>query len=138
MIYITRREHFCAAHKLWNPNWSEAENIEVFGKCANKNWHGHNFNLFVTVKGEINPSTGFVVDLKKLSQLIKTQVIDILDHSNLNLDVPFLVGKMISTEVIAMGIWEQLYAPIKEIGGELHCIKLTETENNYVEYYGGK
>ena len=87
MIYITRKEHFNAAHKLFNPAWSEEQNNATFGKCANKNWHGHNYELFVTVKGEINPDTGFVVNLKDLSTVIRTDVTEILDHKNLNLDV---------------------------------------------------
>ncbi|UTW63318.1 6-carboxytetrahydropterin synthase [bacterium SCSIO 12741] len=136
MIYITRRECFNAAHKLWKEDWSQEKNEAVFGKCANKNWHGHNFELLVTVKGEVNPDTGFVVDLKDLSKLIKDQVIEKVDHSNLNLDVDFMHGLMASTENLAMQIWAQLEEPIKGMGGILHCIKLTETENNYVEYYG--
>lgn len=135
-VYITRREHFNAAHKLWNDDWSEEKNVEVFGKCANKNWHGHNFNLFVTVKGEVNPATGFVVDLKELSNIIKNEVIEEIDHRNINLDVPFMQGKMASTENIAIGIWEILAPLIRELGANLHCIKLCETENNYVEYFG--
>lgn len=136
MIYITRREHFNAAHKLHNPNWSEDKNSEVFGKCSNPNWHGHNYNLFVTVKGEVNPETGYSANLKDLSVVIRKFVTDKLDHKNLNLDVEFLKGVMPSTENVAIAIWKQLEMRVNEIGCTLHCIKLYETENNYVEYYG--
>lgn len=136
-VYITRRERFNAAHKLWREEWSDEKNEEVFGRCSNKNWHGHNFELYVTVKGKPNEITGFVIDLKTLSNIIKAQVINQLDHRNLNLDVPFLKGLMASTEIIAIKIWEILAPIITEKGGELAKIKLVETENNYVEYYGG-
>ncbi|MGC6469983.1 MAG: 6-pyruvoyl trahydropterin synthase family protein [Flavobacteriales bacterium] len=136
MLYVTRRERFNAAHMLWNDNWSEEKNLNIFGPCANKNWHGHNFELFVTIKGKINEDTGFVVDLKDLSQLIKTKVIDKLDHKNINLDVDFMHGKMASTEVLAVSIWQELEQDIRKIGGILHCVKVKETENNFVEYFG--
>ena len=137
-IYITRRETFNAAHKLYQPNWTEEKNNLVFGKCANKNWHGHNFTLFVTVKGVPNKDTGFVMNLKKLSEIINTQVIESLDHKNLNLDVSYLTGIMASTENLAIAIWDQLANEIAKNGGELAKIKLIETENNFVEYFGGK
>lgn len=137
-IYITRREHFNAAHKLWREDWSDEKNEAVFGRCSNKNWHGHNYELFVTVKGQPSEETGFVIDLKLLSRIIKSEVIDQLDHRNLNLDVPFLEGLLASTENVAIKIWEQIDQKIKEAGGELVKIKLQETENNYVEYFGGK
>lgn len=136
MIYVTRKEHFNAAHKVWRAEWSEEKNLEVFGKCANKNWHGHNYDLFVTVKGMPNPETGFVVDLKYLSKIIKTEIIEALDHRNLNLDVPFMQGKMASTEILAIEIWKQLAPLIVALGCNLHSIKLYETENNFVEYLG--
>ena len=136
MIHITRRERFCAAHMLRNENWSEQKNLEVFGKCSNPSWHGHNFELFVTVKGEVDPVTGFVINLKELSQLIEKKVIQKLDHKNINLDVDFMAGKMASTEVLAIAIWKQLETGVKDMGGILHCVKLKETENNFVEYYG--
>ena len=136
MIYITRRERFNAAHMLWNHNWNEQKNIEVFGKCANKNWHGHNFELFVTVKGEVNEDTGFVVNLKDLAKIVKEKAIDKLDHKNLNLDVDFMKGKMASTEVLAIAIWNELESGITELGATLHSIKVHETENNFVEYFG--
>jgi 6-pyruvoyltetrahydropterin/6-carboxytetrahydropterin synthase len=137
-VYITRRENFNAAHKLWQENWSEEKNIAVFGKCSNHNWHGHNFTIYVTVKGKPNPETGFVINLKDLSDIIKEEVIEPLDHKNLNLDVPFLEGILASTENVVIKIWERIEKPILNAGGELAKIKLVETENNYVEYYGGK
>ena len=136
MVYITRRERFNAAHKLFKPEWSDAKNQEVFGKCSNPNWHGHNYDLLVTVKGEPDPETGFVFDLKTLSTLLKTKITDKLDHRNINLDVDFMKGRMASTEVLAIAIWEQIEAPIKAGGALLHCVKIRETENNFVEYFG--
>ena len=136
MIYITRRERFNAAHKLFREDWSAEKNSETFGKCANPNWHGHNYDLFVTIKGEINPDTGFVIDLKELKKIILDEVIDKLDHKNINLDVDLMKGKLASTEVLAVAIWDQLKGPIAKHGAELHAIKLFETENNYVEYFG--
>lgn len=135
MVYLTRQEHFNAAHKLYNPQWSVEQNEAVFGVCANANWHGHNYDLFVTIKGEPHPDTGFLYDVKKLSLLIKSEVIDALDHKNLNLDVPFMAGKMCSTENLAMAIWARL-APHLPAEVQLHCIKLYETPRIYVEYYG--
>lgn len=135
MVYLTRLEHFNAAHKLYNPAWSVEKNEEVFGVCANENWHGHNFELFVTIKGEVNIETGFLFDVKKLSKLIQQHVIEKLDHKNLNIDVPFLQGKMCSTETLAMEIWKQLQ-PTLPAEVNLHCIKLYETPRIYVEYYG--
>jgi 6-pyruvoyltetrahydropterin/6-carboxytetrahydropterin synthase len=136
MIFLTRKEHFNAAHKLSRDDWSEEKNKEVFGKCANVNWHGHNFDLFVTVKGEPDPNTGFVVDLKRLSEIIKLHIVEELDHKNLNLDVPFMKGVMPSTENLAIKIWEILYPLVQTERCVLHCVKLYETENNFVEYYG--
>ena len=137
-IYITRRETFNAAHKLWQPTWSDEKNNEVFGRCANKNWHGHNFVLFVTVCGDPDPETGFVMNLKDLSDIIKKEVTEKLDHKNLNLDVPFLEGIMASTENIVIAIWEILEPKIATYGAALAKLKLVETENNFVEYFGGK
>lgn len=136
MLYVTRRERFNAAHRLYRADWDNNKNFEVFGKCANPNWHGHNYELFVTVKGEVNPETGFVVNLKELSKLIKSLIIDKLDHKNLNLEVDFLKDKIVSTENIVIAIWEVLEPHIINLGIKLHCIKLVETENNFVEYYG--
>ena len=136
MVYVTRIEHFNAAHKLWNDRWDEAKNKEVFGKCANVNFHGHNYELHVTVKGQLSPDTGFVMNAKTLGDLIKTYVVEIADHCNLNIDVPFMQGKFTSAENFAVGIWDQLFHPIAEHGATLHCIKLMETKSIYVEYYG--
>ena len=136
-VYIIRKEHFNAAHKLWRNDWSDEKNEEVFGKCANKNWHGHNFNLFVTVKGVPNPDTGFVINLKDLSRIIKTEVVDIFDHKNLNLDVACMKDILASTENMVIKIWEILEEPIQLAGGVLAKIRLEETENNFVEYFGG-
>ena len=136
MVFITRRERFNAAHKLFREEWSQEQNTAVFGKCANPNWHGHNYELFVTVKGEINPQTGFVVDLKDLRDIINKEVINKIDHSNINLDVDFMKGKLASTEVLAVEIWNQLLPHIEKYGVKLHAIKLYETENNFVEYFG--
>ncbi|MGZ4082477.1 MAG: 6-pyruvoyl trahydropterin synthase family protein, partial [Bacteroidia bacterium] len=105
-------------------------------KCANPNWHGHNYDLFVTVKGEPNPDTGFLVNLKELSTLIRVEICDKLDHKNLNLDVDFMKNIMPSTENLAIEIFKILKPGVKKLGGELHSIKLYETENNYVEYFG--
>jgi 6-pyruvoyltetrahydropterin/6-carboxytetrahydropterin synthase len=135
MVYITRIEHFNAAHKLFNPAWSREKNEEVFGKCANENWHGHNFELFVTLKGEPNPDTGFVYDVKKLSVIVKEHVIDKLDHKNLNVDVDFMKDKLCSIENLVIGIWNEL-APHLPAEVQLHCLKLSETPRIYVEYYG--
>ncbi len=136
MIYITRRERFNAAHRVSREEWSDEKNYEVFGKCANKNWHGHNFDLFVTVKGEVNPETGFVINLKELSEILKHRIIEKIDHKNLNLDVDFMRGLMTSTENLTIQIWKQIEQPIAEIGGQLHSVKVYESENNFVEYFG--
>jgi 6-pyruvoyltetrahydropterin/6-carboxytetrahydropterin synthase len=135
MVYLTRIEHFNAAHKLYNPHWSLEKNEEVFGKCANANWHGHNYELYVTIKGRPHPDTGFIFDAKKLSQLIRIHIIEKLDHKNLNLDVDFLEGQFCSTENLAIGIWKEL-APHLPEGVHLHALKLYETPNIYVEYFG--
>ncbi|MGB4776346.1 MAG: 6-carboxytetrahydropterin synthase [Daejeonella sp.] len=136
MIYITRKERFNAAHKLYREEWSDEKNLATFGKCSNPNWHGHNYELFITVKGEINPETGFVIDLKKLKDIIRTNVTDLLDHKNINLDVEFMKNKMSSTEVLAVSIFDRLKTFIEVQGVKLHSVKLYETENNFVEYFG--
>lgn len=138
MIYVSRKEHFNAAHKLYNPKWSREKNEEVFGPCANENWHGHNFEMIVTVKGKPDPDTGFVVDLKKLSNLIKESVIEKIDHKNLNVDVDFMKGKMASCEVLVEEIWKILAPAARKITprGELYSIRLYETPNNFVEFFG--
>ncbi|MFC2086946.1 6-pyruvoyl tetrahydropterin synthase family protein [Bacteroidota bacterium] len=136
MIFVTRRERFNAAHRLYRDEYSEEKNYEIFGKCSNPNWHGHNYNLFVTVKGEVDRETGFLINLKELSNLIKRKIIDKLDHKNINLEVDFMKDKMASTENLAISIWQELNSDVQELGCNLHCIKLEETENNYVEYFG--
>lgn len=136
MVYITRKETFSAAHKLTRPDWSLEKNEEVFGKCSNPNWHGHNYQLWVTVKGEINPETGFVTNLAEISLLLKHYVLDKVDHKNLNMDVDFMKGKLSSTEVLAVEIWKQIENPIVKLGCQLHSIKIQETDKNFVEYFG--
>jgi 6-pyruvoyltetrahydropterin/6-carboxytetrahydropterin synthase len=135
LVYLTRLEHFNAAHKLFNPAWSREKNEAVFGKCANDNWHGHNYELHVTVKGDPDPDTGFLFDVKRLSAIIKEHVIEQLDHKNLNVDVEFMKGRMCSTENLAVAIWQQLLPHIPtEVS--LHAVKLYETPRIYVEYFG--
>ncbi|MCX6280969.1 MAG: 6-carboxytetrahydropterin synthase [Bacteroidetes bacterium] len=138
MVYITRKEHFNSAHRLFRPEYSDEENLRVFGKCSNPLWHGHNYILHVTVKGEPNPATGFVMDLKTLSNLIQEKVLEKLDHKNINLEVDFMKGELASTENLAIGIWEELEPLVRLHGVLLHAIRLQETENNIVEYFGNK
>jgi 6-pyruvoyltetrahydropterin/6-carboxytetrahydropterin synthase len=138
MVYVSRKEHFNAAHKLYNPAWSLEKNTEVFGPCANENWHGHNFELITTVKGKPDPDTGFVVDLKKLSLLIRKEIIDRVDHKNLNVDVDFMRDRLASTENLVIEIWKILEPKVADITkyGKLHSLKLYETPRNFVEYFG--
>jgi len=136
MVYLTRRETFNAAHRLFKNEYSDEKNREIFGKCSNPNWHGHNYELFVTVRGEISQETGLLINLKELSALVKVYIIDKIDHKNMNLEVPFMAGKIASTESLAVAIWNELAAPVQACGAILHCVKLVETENNYIEYYG--
>jgi 6-pyruvoyltetrahydropterin/6-carboxytetrahydropterin synthase len=135
-VSITRRARFNAAHKLWNDNWDEAKNFEVFGKCAHPNWHGHNYIVFVTVKGAIDEDTGYFINFTDLKSLIKEYVEEPLDHRNLNMDVPWLSGRQTSVENLVIGIWEQLEPKIVERGCMLERVRLYETENNYADYYG--
>jgi 6-pyruvoyltetrahydropterin/6-carboxytetrahydropterin synthase len=136
MVYLTRVEHFNAAHKLYNPDWTEEENREVFGKCSNANWHGHNYELHVTVKGEPHPETGFIFNAKTLGTLVKDVIIEKIDHRNLNMDVDFMKGKFTSAENLAIGIWNELQPHIEKEGATLHGIRLYETTKIYVEYFG--
>lgn len=138
MVYVSRKEHFNAAHRLYNPAWSAEKNKAVFGPCANANGHGHNFELIVTVRGTPDPDTGFVIDLKRLSELIRTHIIDQVDHRNLNVDVPFMEGKMASCEVLVVEFWKLLAPAVSEVSAVacLHSLKLYETPRNYVEYFG--
>lgn len=135
-VQVIRRERFNAAHRLFNPNWSDEKNEQIFGKCANKNWHGHNYTLFVTVEGTVDPDTGYVIDLKVLSDIIKNRIVDKIDHKNLNLEVDFMKDTITTAENIAIKIYEELKSDIQATGNNLHSVKLYETENNYVEYYG--
>ena len=135
-MYITRRETFNAAHRLYREDWDDEKNLEIFGKCSNPNWHGHNYVLYVTVKGIVHEGTGFVMNLKELSHIIKTRVIDLLDHKNMNLEVDFMRGRLASTENLAIGIWAQIEPSVSESGATLHCVKIEETEKNYCSYYG--
>ncbi len=134
MVYVTRREVFSASHRLHNDSLSDDENKEIFGKCNSPNSHGHNYILEVVVGGEINPKTGYVIDLKKLKSIIIENVIKKVDHRNLNTDVDFLQGVVTTTENLAVGIWKQLVDKIPS--GKLYSIKIKETENNYIEYRG--
>ena len=141
MIYIVRKEHFNAAHKLYNPKWSKDKNMIEFGACSNENWHGHNYEIEVTVKGKINPESGMLVNLKDLSKIMKEEIIDKVDHKNLNLDVPFLEGIITTTENVTMKFWEILDIKIKSLDNSecrLHKIRVYETPRNFVEYYGEK
>ena len=136
MVYLTRLEHFNAAHKLWNPDWSVEKNAAVFGKCANENWHGHNYEVLVTIKGEILPETGFIFNAKRLSEIINERICDKIDHKNLNLDVDFMKGLFTTAENLTIAIWEQLEPFLKSEGVQLHCVRLNETPRIYVEYFG--
>ena len=134
-VRITRRLHFSAAHRLASPDLSDDENRRVFGDCANPNWHGHNYELEVTVAGPVDPETGYVMDLKDLKDLVNGRVVDDLDHRNLNLDVPWLEGVVPTTENLAVRIWERLAAHIPEPAA-LDRVVLWETPRHWVEYGG--
>lgn len=136
MVYIIRREHFSAAHRLFLPEYTDEENFEVFGKCSNPNWHGHNYILYITIKGEVDPKTGLIIHLSHVSKLIKEKILNKLDHKNLNIEVDFLAGKVPTSEIIAIGIWNELKQEIKNLGAELHCVRLEQSENNIIEYFG--
>jgi len=136
MIYLTRRERFCSAHRMFRADWTDDRNREVFGKCSNPNWHGHNYILWVTVKGDISDEHGFVININKLKQIILERIIEKLDHKNINLDVDFMKGKIATTENLAVSIWNELKPHIEIEGALLHCVKIAETENNSIEYYG--
>ncbi len=133
-VYITRREVFSAAHRLFNPEWNEKKNDEIFGKCNNYYGHGHNYTLEVVIAGEPDAETGYLLDLKILKKIIRKNVIDKIDHKHLNFDVEFLKGKNPTAENIAIGIWNELKDKIPS--GELYSVKIYETENNYAEYKG--
>ncbi len=136
MIYITRRETFCAAHRMCRDEWSDEKNLEVFGKCSNPNWHGHNYVLSVTVRGEISEELGFFINLTTLKQIIQEKIIDKVDHRNLNTEVSFMKGKIATTENMAVAFWNELKPAIEKYGAKLHRVRISETENNTIEYYG--
>ncbi len=136
MVYLTRVEHFNAAHKLHNPAWSAEKNFEVFGKCSNENWHGHNYELHITVKGNPQPDTGFVFNAKTLSTIVQKFIIDKVDHRNINLDVDFMAGKFATAENLCISFWNELAPEINAYGVTLHSVKLWETPRIYVEYFG--
>jgi 6-pyruvoyltetrahydropterin/6-carboxytetrahydropterin synthase len=135
MVYVTRRETFAAAHRLFKEGLSDEENLKMFGKCSSPNWHGHNYTLEVVVAGEIDPATGFVLDIKRLKEIIHRYVISKVDHKNLNIDTDFMRGLIPTSENIVNAIWDQLVDKIP--AGKLYSVKLFETENNYFEYRGG-
>jgi 6-pyruvoyltetrahydropterin/6-carboxytetrahydropterin synthase len=134
MVYITRRERFSAAHRVFNPELSDEDNFRIFGQCSNPNWHGHNYVLEVVVAGNVDPATGYLLDLKELKGIIRKYVIDKIDHKNINIETDFMKGIIPSAENITIAIWNQLYDKIPK--GRLYSIKLYETENNYFEYRG--
>ena len=136
MIYLTRRERFSAAHRMFRQDWTDEKNMELFGKCSNPKWHGHNYELFVTIKGEVSYETGFVMNISTLKEIIRERIIEKIDHKNINLEVPFIEGKIATTENLAVSIWEELRPFIEKEGAKLHCVRICETENNSTEYYG--
>jgi len=136
MIYLTRRERFSAAHRMFRQDWSDERNQEVFGKCSNPNWHGHNYILWVTVKGEPSDNHGFVMNASILKEIILNKIVSKLDHKNINIEVDFMKGKITTTENLAVAVWNELKPDIEKEGAQLHCIKIEETENNFIEYYG--
>ena len=136
MIYLTRREQFSAAHRMFREDWSDEKNFEIFGKCSNPNWHGHNYILMVTVKGELSDEHGFVMNLEKLKKIIREKIINKIDHRNINLDVDFMQGRISTTENLVIAIWNELKPAVEDEGIYLHCVRLEETENNSIEYYG--
>ena len=136
MIYLTRRERFSSAHRMYRHDWSDEENQKVFGKCSNPNWHGHNYVLYITISGELKADQGFIININILKQIIKEKVINKVDHKNLNLDVDFMKDKITTTENLAIAIWNELKSPVEKEGAFLHCVKIAETENNSIEYYG--
>ena len=135
IVTVTRRLRFNAAHRVHNPALSDDENRALFGKCNNPNWHGHNYVLEVSVEGEIDPRTGYVVDLGLLRDVVEREVIDLVDHRNMNVDVPFMQGINPTAENIVVACWRAI-APLVAPPARLIRLRLTETENNHVEYEG--
>jgi 6-pyruvoyltetrahydropterin/6-carboxytetrahydropterin synthase len=134
MVYITRRETFSAAHRLANLAWSDERNTEVFGNDANPNYHGHTYTLEVTIRGDIDPDTGMVMDLRLLRDILRATIIRKVDHANLNLDVDFLRGLLPSAENIVVACWRELAPALAP--HQLYRLRLWESDNNSVEYYG--
>ncbi len=135
VVRATRRVHFCAAHRLFRSDWSDQRNREVFGDCSNPNWHGHNYEVDVTVEGPVDPETGFVMDLKRLKELVERRVLRDVDHKNLNTEVSWLEGINPSTENVAVAIWDRLAGELPE-PVRLAKVLLRETPRNWVEYTG--
>lgn len=135
MIYLTRKCEFSASHYYHNPQWTEEENRRVFGKCANLNGHGHNYTLEVTVKGEIDPATGFVIDLKQLKDILNREVLEAMDHRHLNKEVTEFASRIPTTENIAIAIWQRLEKKLHR--AKLHRVRLYELPDLFVDYYGG-
>jgi len=136
MIYLTRRERFSSAHRMFRPELSDEENMIIYGKCSNPLWHGHNYVLKVTVRGEPDPETGYFMNATRLKDIMIERVVEKLDHKNMNLETDFMKGKVATTENLAMAIWYELEEPLRAEDATLHCVRVEETENNYVEYYG--
>jgi 6-pyruvoyltetrahydropterin/6-carboxytetrahydropterin synthase len=136
MIYLTRRERFSSAHRMFRQGLSDEENMKVYGKCSNPLWHGHNYVLKVTVKGEQDTEVGYFMNATRLKEIINEKVIAKLDHKNMNVETDFMAGKVATTENLAIAIWDELKAPLAAEGAILHCIRVEETENNFIEYYG--
>ena len=134
MIYLTRRATFSASHYYWNPAWTAEKNEQVFGRCANRNGHGHNYTLEVTVKGDVDPVTGFVVDLKELKDILNREVVDAMDHRHLNKEVPEFSSKIPTTENIAIAIWQRLAEKLNV--AKLHRVRLYEMPDLFVDFYG--
>lgn len=137
MIYVTRKSHFNASHRLHNPDKSDKWNKKTFGKCNNPNWHGHNYVIEVTVAGEPDPETGYVIDLGELKKIISEKVLDPCDHKNLNLEVPFLNGIIPTSENLVKAFFEELEAEVNQAASgssRLYSVKLFETERNIAEY----
>jgi len=136
MIYLTRRERFSSAHRMFRTDLSDEENMIIYGKCSNPLWHGHNYVLKVTVMGEPDPETGYFMNATRLKEIITDRVVDKLDHKNMNLETDFMKGKVATTENLAIAIWYELEEPLRAEDATLYCVRVEETENNYVEYYG--
>jgi 6-pyruvoyltetrahydropterin/6-carboxytetrahydropterin synthase len=134
VVTITRQVHFNSAHRLWNPSKSQAWNVKQFGLCTNPHWHGHNYVLEVSLRGEPDPETGCIMDLGKLKEILHERIVDKCDHRNLNDQVDFLRGIIPSTENLVIAFWNELVGHIP--AGRLHCVKLFETPRNFAEYHG--